>query len=161
MGLTDSTARQVLLGRGGRNVTVEAGDDNSLFQGGPANGEPMANVRLGQDHYLMDHFPAGFLLLVFGELQAMAPQVLAAVQQAKAGGLPLALVGVTAASDAQAPEGVDQMLCDPDQHLAQTYGVAREGAAYLFRPDQHVCARWLTISAQRLSSALNQAMGLS
>lgn len=29
---TDTTARQVLLGRGGRNVTVEAGDDNSLFK---------------------------------------------------------------------------------------------------------------------------------
>lgn len=29
---TDSVARQVLLGRGGRNVTVEAGDDNSLFK---------------------------------------------------------------------------------------------------------------------------------
>ena len=29
---TDSLARQVLLGKGGRNVTVEAGDDNTLFK---------------------------------------------------------------------------------------------------------------------------------
>lgn len=29
---SDSVARQVLLGRGGRSVTVEAGDDNSLFK---------------------------------------------------------------------------------------------------------------------------------
>ena len=28
----DGVARQVLLGRGGRNVTVEAGDDNTLFK---------------------------------------------------------------------------------------------------------------------------------
>lgn len=29
---SDSLARQVLLGKGGRNVTVEAGDDNTLFK---------------------------------------------------------------------------------------------------------------------------------
>lgn len=135
------------------------GDDNSLFQAGPANGEPMVNVRLGHDDYLMDHFPAGFLLLVFGGAGGVATDVLAAVQKARDAGMPLYVALVTADPAAQATAPVDVVLRDPVQHLAQTYGVAREGAAYLLRPDQHVCARWLTVSAQRLSSALTQAIG--
>ena len=32
------------------------------------------------------------------------------------------------------------------------------GAGYLMRPDQHVCARWLTLDAVRLQAALNCAL---
>ena len=34
----------------------------------------------------------------------------------------------------------------------------RDGAAYLLRPDQHVCARWLALDADRLQTALATAL---
>jgi 3-(3-hydroxy-phenyl)propionate hydroxylase len=32
------------------------------------------------------------------------------------------------------------------------------GSAYLLRPDQHVCARWLVLDPNRLRAALVQAL---
>jgi 3-(3-hydroxy-phenyl)propionate hydroxylase len=36
--------------------------------------------------------------------------------------------------------------------------VPAHGAAYLLRPDQHVCARWLALDAERLQTALATAL---
>jgi len=33
------------------------------------------------------------------------------------------------------------------------------GAAYLFRPDQYVCARWRTWSTQAVRAAVQRALG--
>ena len=38
------------------------------------------------------------------------------------------------------------------------YGVQASGAGYLLRPDQHVCARWLTLDATRLQAALDTVL---
>jgi 3-(3-hydroxy-phenyl)propionate hydroxylase len=40
------------------------------------------------------------------------------------------------------------------------FGVRDGGAAYLVRPDQHVSARWLRVTAHRLDAALHRAHGL-
>ena len=40
------------------------------------------------------------------------------------------------------------------------YGVQANGAAYLLRPDQHVCARWMSLDANRLQAALRSALQL-
>lgn len=65
---------------------------------------------------------------------------------------------MTAVGAAQPVAGADQTLADADGHLRQRYGVQADGAAYLLRPDQHVCARWLTLDATRLQAALNAAV---
>jgi 3-(3-hydroxy-phenyl)propionate hydroxylase len=54
--------------------------------------------------------------------------------------------------------GADLTLADADGHFRQRYGVLAGGAAYLLRPDQHVCARWMSLDAGRLQSALATAM---
>ena len=50
----------------------------------------------------------------------------------------------------EAALGSVRALPDADGHVRQCYGVAADGAAYLVRPDQHICARWLTLDADRL-----------
>ncbi|MBS0401365.1 MAG: monooxygenase, partial [Proteobacteria bacterium] len=54
--------------------------------------------------------------------------------------------------------GADQVLADADGRCRRRYGVSAGGAAYLLRPDQHVCARWLTLDATRLRAALQTAL---
>ena len=65
---------------------------------------------------------------------------------------------VTAIGAPQPVAGADQTFADADGHLRARYGVQASGAAYLLRPDQHVCARWLTLDAVRLQAALNTAL---
>ena len=65
---------------------------------------------------------------------------------------------MTAVGSAQPVEGADQTLHDHDGHFRERYGVQANGAAYLLRPDQHVCARWLTLDATRLQAALHAAL---
>jgi 3-(3-hydroxy-phenyl)propionate hydroxylase len=36
---------------------------------------------------------------------------------------------------------------------------AREGTTYLFRPDQHVCARWRTFELVQVRAAIARAAG--
>ena len=131
-----------------------AGDDNGLFKSGPAHGAPPQNVRLGANDFLLDHLGGGFDLLYFTDttLPDALQQVINAARQK---GMPL---NVTAVGAAQPVAGADQHLPDADGHLRQRYGVPAHGGAYLLRPDQHICARWLTLDATRLQAALNNAL---
>jgi 3-(3-hydroxy-phenyl)propionate hydroxylase len=47
---------------------------------------------------------------------------------------------------------------DPEGWVARRYD-AQPGTAYLFRPDQHVCARWRTPTLTAVSMALSRAHG--
>ncbi|MCX7252087.1 MAG: FAD-dependent monooxygenase [Burkholderiales bacterium] len=131
------------------------GDDNGLFKAGPAHGAPPQNVRLAANDFLLDHLGGGFDLLYFTEGQAISPALQAVVDAARAKGVTLR---VTAVGATQPVAGADQTFADADGHLRARYGVQASGAAYLLRPDQHVCARWLTLDAVRLQAALNAAL---
>ncbi len=60
----------------------------------------------------------------------------------------------------QAQSGVKRVLHPalPGSPGHETWQRDARGAAYLLRPDQHVCARWLTLDAVRLQAALNTAL---
>ena len=131
------------------------GDDNGLFTEGPAHGAPPQNIRLGADDFLLDHLGGGFDLLYFTSAPAIPEALLAVVASVRARGVPLHIVAVGAA---QPVAGADTTLADADGHLRQRYGIQASGGAYLLRPDQHVCARWLTLDATRLQAALNHAL---
>jgi 3-(3-hydroxy-phenyl)propionate hydroxylase len=131
------------------------GDDNALFKAGPAHGAPPQNVRLGINDFLLDHLGGGFDLLYFTDAEALPAELRSVIDAARQKGMPIQVIAVGAA---QAVQGADKTLHDADGHLRQRYGVPANGAAYLLRPDQHICARWLTLDATRLQAALTTAL---
>ncbi len=141
------------------SVLNSTDDDNALFKSGPAHGAPPQNVRLGEDDFLLDHLGGGFDLLYFTDAPAVPEALQQVIHKARAQGMPLNVIAVGAA---QPVAGADQTLPDADGHLRQRYGVPvndkANGGAYLLRPDQHICARWLTLDATRLQAALATAL---
>ncbi|MCY1263855.1 6-methylpretetramide 4-monooxygenase [compost metagenome] len=131
------------------------GDDNALFAEGPAHGAPPQNIRLSADDFLLDHLGGGFDLLYFTEAQAIPERLQGVVEATRARGVPLRIIAIGAA---QPVAGADLTFPDSSGHFRERYGVQASGAAYLLRPDQHVCARWLTLDATRLEAALNTAL---
>ena len=138
-------------------VTMPAGpgDDNALFTAGAAHGAPPLNVRLGADDFLLDHLGGAFELLYFTESTELPAALQAVITDVRARGVPLRVTAVGAGATVA---GADQTLADPDGHFRRRYGITASGGAYLLRPDQHVCARWLTLDATRLRAALAQAL---
>ncbi|MEN9843993.1 MAG: 3-(3-hydroxy-phenyl)propionate/3-hydroxycinnamic acid hydroxylase [Pseudomonadota bacterium] len=136
------------------------GDDNALFLAGPGHGAPPVNVRLPDGGFLLDHLGHHFTLLLFTHAPVL-PELQALVSAARAQGLPLRVLALvhTPSSTAEVI-GADAVLQD-DGTARQRYGVHAEGAAYLLRPDQHVCARWVSLDAHRLKAALDRAMFLA
>jgi 3-(3-hydroxy-phenyl)propionate hydroxylase len=130
-------------------------DDNALFRSGPAHGAPPQNIRLAADDFLLDHLGGGFELLYFTQADAIPEPLRQVLASTRARGVPLRVLAVGAA---QPVAGADLTLADADGHFRKRYGVQASGAAYLLRPDQHVCARWLTLDATRLQAALNIAL---
>ncbi|MFY9812147.1 FAD-dependent monooxygenase [Aquabacterium sp.] len=131
------------------------GDDNSLFTAGPAHGAPPQNIRLSANDFLLDHLGGGFDLLYFTEGPTIPESLQQVVSAARAKGVP---INVIAVGSSEPVSGADKTLADSDGHLRKCYGAQASGAAYLLRPDQHVCARWLSLDATRLQSALNTAL---
>lgn len=135
------------------------GDDNVLFKRGPGHGAPPQNIRLGPDEFLLDHVGGHFDLLYFTQQAAIPPALVAAAERARARGVPLRVIAVVnrAAADDHSVQGADITLADHDGHFAHRYGIEAAGGAYLLRPDQHVCARWVTLDATRFDAALKTA----
>jgi 3-(3-hydroxy-phenyl)propionate hydroxylase len=131
------------------------GDDNALFTAGPADGAPPCNIRLAPDDHLLDHLGGGFDLLYFSDGSEVPAGLRQVIDEVRRRGVP---VRVSAVGPAQPVAGADQFLADADGHCRDRYGVPAAGAAYLLRPDQHVCARWLTLDATRLRAAFAAAL---
>ena len=158
-----------------RSMLNSMGDDNALFTAGPAQGAPPQNVRLAADDFLLDHLgggsgggsdgglggepggksAGGFDLLYFTDAHQLPQPLQRVLATSRERGVPLR---VTAIGATQPVAGADQTLADADGRVRQRYGVPAGGAAYLLRPDQHVCARWLTLDATRLQAALHTAL---
>lgn len=133
------------------------GDDNLLFKAGPAHGAPPQNLRFAADNYLLDHLGGGFDLLYFNDGAAVPAELRRVVDAVKDRGVGVRLIAVSSKPVA-AVEGADLLLHDADGRCRARYGVMAQGAAYLLRPDQHVCARWMALDANRLQAAFNMAL---
>lgn len=138
-----------------RSILNSLGDDDALFAGGPAHGAPPQNVRLAADDYLLDHLGGGFDLLYFTDEAAIPPSLIEVVDATREKGVSIRVVAVGAGRPVA---GADLTLADADGRCWRRYGAPASGCAYLLRPDQHVCARWLTLDALRLQAALTAAL---
>jgi 3-(3-hydroxy-phenyl)propionate hydroxylase len=138
-----------------RSALNSPGDDDALFATGPGHGAPPRNVRLGPDDYLLDHLGGGFDLLVACGETGFPEALAGVVADARGRGM---LLRVVAVGCARPVVGTDLLLPDVDGRLRARYGMASAGSAYLLRPDQHVCARWLVLDSTRLRAALATAM---
>ena len=58
------------------------------------------------------------------------------------------------------PDAGGAALIDKDGALTQRYDL-RPGSVYLFRPDQHVCARWRKPTAAQVKSAVKRALAIA
>ncbi|HYD65424.1 FAD-dependent monooxygenase [Azospirillum sp.] len=137
-------------------------DEDRAFTGGPACGEPLRNVRLGEGDYLFDHFGTGFHLLVFAGADGLGEGQRALLRQAgELGvqlGVPMVRVILAAAPTPEMAALAEAVLADPGGRAAAKYA-AGPGAAYLARPDTHVCARWRSATAGDVAHAVRVAMG--
>jgi 3-(3-hydroxy-phenyl)propionate hydroxylase len=131
------------------------GDDDALFTAGPARGAPPRNIRLGPDDHLLDHLGGAFELLLACGAEGVPAPICAVVDAQRARGV---AVRVTAIGTEMPVTGADRAFADAQGHLRERYGLPATGAAYLLRPDQHVCARWLTLDATRLRAAFATAL---
>jgi 3-(3-hydroxy-phenyl)propionate hydroxylase len=131
------------------------GDDDALFTAGPARGAPPRNIRLGPDDHLLDHLGGGFELLLACGAEGVPAPICAVVDAQRARGV---AVRVTAIGTEMPVTGADRAFADAQGHLRERYGLPATGAAYMLRPDQHVCARWLTLDATRLRAAFATAL---
>jgi len=103
--------------------------------------------------WLLDYLCDGFTLLLFTG-SAVSPTLLHELAALGSDAIPCNSVLVGAA-EGTLPEGVRQIL-DPTGLLAQRCD-ARPGTVYLFRPDQHVCARWRRFDAAHVRESIARA----
>lgn len=127
---------------------------------------------------MLDHIDHCFTLLVFAdssEVPGLPDELLDAVNTWRKRGLPLRVVAVTGDESAKSVAGANATLADADGRVRLRYGVPVAGTAeavgansvadcdtpacpaYLLRPDQHICARWLNLTPARLNAALHTA----
>lgn len=132
-----------------------ATDDDDAFSAGPAHGAAAPNVRLGAHDYLLDHLGGAFDLLCFTDAASLPARLIATIDAIRARGIPLR---VTAIGAQPVVAGANSSLADPAGRCRARYGVRNDGAAYLLRPDQHVCARWLRLDPAQLHGALATAL---
>jgi 3-(3-hydroxy-phenyl)propionate hydroxylase len=125
------------------------------FNAGPSVGAPLANVRLTEGDYFLDHLGSGFTVIVFGDDGTLDAQVAAAATDACRAGATLTCISV---GTALAPDDTAIHIADSDGRLRSRLG-ACDGTCYLVRPDRHVAARWRVLKPDFLSAALRTAQG--
>jgi 3-(3-hydroxy-phenyl)propionate hydroxylase len=100
----------------------------------------------------------GFDLLYFTDADLPEP-LQQVIHTARAQGVPLNVIAI---GSAKPVAGANKHLPDADGQLRARYGIPlnedAKGGAYLLRPDQHICARWLCLDAPRLQAALQTAL---
>ena len=125
---------------GSRLNTPDADDFAGRMVPGAAAADAALGHADGSRSWLLRELGDGFTALVMGDAADR-------LQDVAAGGAALKVLRV----------GPDAPLADADGLLVQRYDL-RPGSVYLFRPDQHVCARWRRPSTGQVEGAIARAL---
>jgi 3-(3-hydroxy-phenyl)propionate hydroxylase len=133
--------------------------DRDAFSGAMVPGAPAADAPIrvrGEDRWLLGELDGEFTGVYFAATGSLARSTMAAFGDLARDPIPVkTIVVVPNAANAETIEGV-ALVEDAAGVFAERYD-ARDGTYYLFRPDQHVCARWRAFDAERTKSALARA----
>jgi 3-(3-hydroxy-phenyl)propionate hydroxylase len=133
-------------------------DADREFDGGVALGQPLRNVKLGVNDYLLDRIGprAGFHLMVFVGRSGLTANVREILAASKNEPFPVFRVVVGASAPA-AGSLADVIITDEEGRMSGKYEGA-PGTLYLVRPDLHVCARWRRPTVEQVTQALRRAV---
>ncbi|MGO2006568.1 FAD-dependent oxidoreductase [Vreelandella alkaliphila] len=127
----------------------------------PGSSAKDAPIRLGeQSAWLLNQLGNGFVLLLDGRIDdghATAP--LRELSELLDRHTDLRLVVVGPAPDEFGALPRTTVIDDTEGLVTQRYGL-KAGGGYLIRPDQHVAARWHTVTAHQVEGALYRALGV-
>ena len=128
--------------------------DTDAFAGDMEPGAPMADAPVlvdGQSGWLLDQVGNRFQLMIYADDPAQVDRaLLSALQDA-----PVPVQALVVSPKAGQLPGVT-VLQDVKGLVASRYD-ARDGSAFLLRPDQHVCARWRSADIARVRQAVARA----
>ncbi len=120
-------------------------------------GSAAIDAPLGENDWLVHHLTGGFVLLCYAERRAdIGAGTLAAL--AALGRGPVAVRAVIALAEPGATIADLPAIHDRTSLLRKRYDL-KPGSAYLFRPDQHVVARWRALDADRVRAAVQRSLG--
>ncbi|WFM71457.1 FAD-dependent oxidoreductase [Halomonas sp. CKK8] len=129
-----------------------------LRPGSPAKDAP---IRLDdQSAWLLNRIGNRFVLLIDGRLgtataEDLKPRLDDLLQERP--DLDLLLLGPVSQALASLPRTT--LIADAVGLVVERYGLV-PGAGYLFRPDQHVTARWAEVSVEAVGAELERALGI-
>jgi 3-(3-hydroxy-phenyl)propionate hydroxylase len=131
--------------------------DAEAFAGRMVPGAPAADAAVehadGSSGWLLRELGMAFTVLIAAGAETHA--LARSLQDLNGAGVPSKVLRV-----ASRTEAAGQDLIDVDGSLAQRYDL-RPGTVYLFRPDQHVCARWRNPTAAQLKAAIKRALAIA
>jgi len=130
--------------------------DAAVFAGAMQPGTPAIDAPVSgkSGSWLLDYLREGFTLLVF--IAEVSPSTLLDLGTLAKDSIPCRTILVGAGQEG-GQAGVT-CIADPSGAVAERYD-AKPGTAYLFRPDQHVCARWRALDITQVRAAISRATG--
>lgn len=129
--------------------------DNQIFAGSIALGGPAVDAPVqdqDQQSWWLEHLGQRFTLALYNP----SPEQLTTLQDLK--DQPLIQVVVISPEPVAIANQPVKVLLDPSG-LWQKRHDAQANSAYLFRPDQHLCARWRQTDTDQVEAALARACG--
>ena len=140
------------------NTATASNPASQMVPGAPAVDAPLRR-RSGESTWLLRELGADFTALVVlgsGSNQDPPSAPIVEALQMPNEALPLLKVIVVAAT---AQTAGDAELVDATGALRQRYDL-HAGGVVLFRPDQHVCARWASVEPDRVIDAVRRALAV-